>query len=403
MSEDARADGVSRQYDRWQYPPPVTDLDAWTTNHWDWFDPFWAHRLLWPDREYRPDLDILIAGCGTFQAAVYAYTNRAAKVVAIDVSRTALDHQQFLKDKHQLHNLELHRLAIEEVAALDRDFDLIVSTGVLHHLADPLTGLTALGRCLRPDGALGVMLYASYGRIGVEMLASVFRDLGLSQDEASVELVKEAVAALPADHPVHTYLKGARDLSTDGGLVDTFLHARQRSYTVEQCLELVAAAGLAFQGWLRNSPYYPHDALFGSAATQFQSALNRLPDTTLWSVMERLQPANATHFFLACRPERPRERYRIDFSSPTYLGYVPVLRTACLLSGDQIHLPGAKLTLTPAQLPFVQQVDGRRSIAEIIDGVAGAGRDDRAREFGRRLFESLWRLDFLAMGLAPGR
>lgn len=97
MSEDARADGVSRQYDRWQYPPPVTDLDAWTTNHWDWFDPFWAHRLLWPDREYRPDLDILIAGCGTFQAAVYAYTNRAAKVVAIDVSRTALDHQQFLR------------------------------------------------------------------------------------------------------------------------------------------------------------------------------------------------------------------------------------------------------------------------------------------------------------------
>ncbi|EUA38978.1 methyltransferase domain protein [Mycobacterium avium subsp. avium 2285 (R)] len=201
MSEDARADGVSRQYDRWQYPPPVTDLDAWTTNHWDWFDPFWAHRLLWPDRDYRPGLDILIAGCGTFQAAVYAYTNRAAKVVAIDVSRTALDHQQFLKDKHRLHNLELHRLAIEEVAALDRDFDLIVSTGVLHHLADPLTGLTALGRCLRPDGVLGVMLYASYGRIGVEMLASVFRDLGLSQDEASVELVKEAVAALPADHP----------------------------------------------------------------------------------------------------------------------------------------------------------------------------------------------------------
>lgn len=94
--------------------------------------------------------------------------------------------------------------------------------------------------------------------------------------------------------------------------------------------------------------------------------------------MERLQPANATHFFLACRPERPRERYAIDFSSPTYLGYVPGLRTACLLSGDQIHLPGAKLTLTPAQLPFVQQVDGRRSIAEIIDGVgAPAGMTGR--------------------------
>jgi SAM-dependent methyltransferase len=400
VSEDPRADGVSRQYDRWEYPPPVTDLDVWTKNHWDWFDPYWAHRVLWPNRAYKPDLDILIAGCGTFQAAVFAFMNRAAKVVAIDVSRSALDHQQYLKDKHQLANLELHLLPIEEVSALSRDFDLIVSTGVLHHLADPLTGLKALGERLRRDGALGVMLYAKYGRIGVEMLESAFHDLGLSQDDASVELVKEAVTALPPDHPVRPYLRGARDLLSDGALVDTFLHARQRSYTVEECLDLVGSAGLAFQGWLRNSPYYPHDASVAQTGT-FQAILSRLPETTLWSVMERLQPANATHFFLACRPERPKEDYAIDFSTASSFDYVPLLRTACLLSGDEIHLPGAKLKLTAAQLPFVQHVDGRRTIAEIIDSVAQGSREDGAhvREFGHQLFRSLWRLDFLSMAL----
>lgn len=400
MSEDPRADGVSRQYDRWEYPPPVTDLEAWTKNHWDWFDPFYAHRVLWPDRAYKSDLDILIAGCGTFQAAVFAFMNRAARVVAIDVSRSALDHQRYLKDKHQLTNLELHLLAIEEVSALSRDFDLIVSTGVLHHLADPLAGLSALGGCLRRDGALGVMLYAKYGRFGVELLESAFRDLGLSQDDASVQLVKEAVAALPPDHPVRPYLHGARDLMSDGALVDTFLHARQRSYTVEECLELVAAAGLTFQGWLRNSPYYPHDGLFAQTGP-FQSLLNRLPDATLWSVMERLQPANATHFFLACRPERPTRDYAIDFSTASSLDYAPLPRTACLLSGDEIHLPGAKLTLTAAQLPFVRRVDGRRTIREIVDAVAQGSREDgtRVREFGHQLFQSLWRLDFLAMAL----
>ncbi len=400
MYEDPRADGVARQYDRWEYPPPVTDLEAWTENHWDWFDPFWAHRVLWPDRAYKPDLDILIAGCGTFQAAVFAYMNRAARVVAIDVSRSALDHQQYLKDKHQLVNLELHLLAIEEVSALERDFDLIVSTGVLHHMADPLAGLKALGGCLRRDGALGVMLYAKYGRFGVELLESAFRDLGLSQDDASVQLVKEAVAALPADHPVRPYLQGARDLLSDGALVDTFLHARQRSYTVDECLDLVGAAGLAFQGWLRNAPYYPHDA-FVAPAGAFQSLLNGLPDTTLWSVMERLQPANATHFFVACRPERPTQDYAIDFSTASSLDYVPLPRTACLLSGDEIHLPGARLKLTPAQLPIVQQVDGRRSIREIIDSVTQGNREDetQVREFGHQLFQSLWRLDFLAMAL----
>jgi SAM-dependent methyltransferase len=403
VTDDPRGDSVSRQYDRWEYPPPVTDLAAWTKNHWDWFDPFWAHRVLWPDRGYRPDLDILIAGCGTFQAAVIAFMNRGAKVVAIDVSRHALKHEQYLKDKHGLDNLELRLLPIEEVSALGRDFDLIVSSGVLHHMADPLAGLKALGECLRRDGALGVMLYAKYGRIGVEVLESVFRDLGLSQDDASIQLVKQAVEMLPADHPARSYLKRAKDLLSDGAVVDTFLHSRQRSYTVEECLDLVSAAGLAFQGWFNKTPYYP-DGLV-APVSGFQSVLSRLPDIKLWSVMERLQTANATHFFLACRPERPKENYTIDFSARGALDYVPLTRTACLVSGDDILWPsGTKLKLNPAQRPFVQQVDGRRTIGEIIDDVAqrgdvGAEDADLVREFGRKLFQSLWRLDFLAMAL----
>ncbi|MCW2661062.1 MAG: SAM-dependent methyltransferase [Mycobacterium sp.] len=405
MPEDPRVDAVSRQYDRWEYPPPVTDVEAWTKNHWDWFDPFWAHRVLWPNREYKAGADILIAGCGTYQAAVIAFMNRAAKVVAIDVSRSALDHEQYLKDKHRLQNLELRLLPIEEVSALGSDFDLIVSSGVLHHMADPLVGLTALGECLRRDGALGVMLYAKYGRVGVEILESVFRDLGLSQDEASVQLVKDALAVLPGDHPVRGYLKVARDLLSDGALVDTFLHSRQRSYTVQQCLDLVSSAGLAFQGWFNKTPYYPHD-LF-APANAFTSVLNQLPDIELWSVMERLQTANATHFFLACRPDRPKEDYVIDFSTAGSFDYVPLPRTACLLSGDEIFLPGAKLKLDPAQLPFVQHVDGRRTIRDIIECVAQSGDvppDSAAdlQEFGRGLFRSLWRLDFLAMALNTG-
>ena len=107
-----------------------------------------------------------------------AFTNPAAKVVAVDISQPSLDHQQYLKDKHGLWNLELHLLPIEELPTLGFDFDLIVSTGVLHHLAKPQVGMETLAGCLRPDGAIAVMLYAKYGRIGVEVLESVFRAWG---------------------------------------------------------------------------------------------------------------------------------------------------------------------------------------------------------------------------------
>jgi len=156
--DDPRADVVSRHYERWRYPRSIPDLDGSSDSTWHWFDPSRFHRMLWPDREYKADLDIPIAGCGTNQAAVFAYNNPAARVVAIDISQPSLDHEQYLKDKHGLWNLELHLLPIEELPTLGLEFDLIVSTGVLHHLASPQAGMEALKGCLRKNGVIAVML-----------------------------------------------------------------------------------------------------------------------------------------------------------------------------------------------------------------------------------------------------
>ena len=255
-------------------------------------------------------------------------------MVAVDISQPSLDHQQYLKDKHGLHNLELHLLPIEELPTLGRDFDLVVSTGVLMVMADPLAGMKALGSCVRPDGAIGLMLYAKRGRIGVELLQSVFRDLGLHQDDASVQMVRETLSLLPPDHPVQSYRNMVPELQYDTAVVDTFLHGREHSHTVDDCIDLVTSAGLAFQGWFFNARYHPHE-LFAPPNTVFP-AINALPDRTLWSVTERLFTTNATHFFMACRPERPKESYAIDFSTPDCLDYVPLMRMRCGLSGTEI-------------------------------------------------------------------
>ncbi len=402
MTEDPRADIVSRQYERWTYPPPIHDLEAWLNGNWEWFDPSHAHRILWPGREYKPDLDILIAGCGTNQAAVFAYSNPDARVVAVDISQPSLDHQQYLKGKHGLWNLELHLLPIEELSTLGLDFDLVVSTGVLHHMADPLAGMKALAGCLRPDGVIGVMLYAKYGRLGIELLESVFRDLELRQDDASVQTVKEVISLLSPDHPVQPYLKIAQDLPSDAALVDTFLHGRQQSYTVDGCLDLIASAGLEFQGWLLKAPYYAHGLSVSSSG--FYPAVNALPTARVWSVMERIHTLNARHFFMACRPDRPKRSYTIDFSTADSLDYVPLLRMRCGLSGTEIFRPGWRMGLNPGQLPFVQNIDGRKTIREIAGSVARVGGSARTSvadlaKFGHKLFQALWCLDFVAMAL----
>ncbi len=400
---DPRADLVARQYEKWTYPEPIHNLETWLSNNWQLFDPSHAHRVLWPNRPYQPDMDILIAGCGTNQASVFAYTNRAAKVVAIDVSQPSLDHSRYLKDKYSLKNLELHLLPIEEVGKLDKQFDLIVSTGVLHHLEKPKVGMKALADCLRPDGVAAIMLYARYGRTGVELMQGIFRDLGLRQDEESLALVKEAVAALGPSHPLRSYMSIAPDLEFDAGLVDTFLHGRDRSYTVDDCLDLVKSGGLVFQDWFLKTSYYP--PTLTEPVNDFYNAVNALPREKLWSVMERVKTLNACHFFLACKPERPENSYQIDFGSSRALDYVPLLRLRCGISGDEIFRPGWRVRLDPTHPAFAQNIDGDRTIREIAERVALSGvlggTDQTALEYtALELFEDLWRLDFLAVDLS---
>jgi SAM-dependent methyltransferase len=403
LGTDPRNDVVARQYQQWLYPEPIGDLAEWSAGNFDWLDPVHAHPIYWPDREYNAEMDILVAGCGTNQAACFAFTNPSAKVVATDVSQPSLDHQQYLKDKHGLENLELHLLPIEDLAVLDLDFDLVVSTGVLHHMADPREGTAALAGCLRRDGAVSAMAYGRYGRIGVDLLASVFRELGLGQDDSSVKMVRDTIAVLPADHPVRSYLKFASDLRSDAGVVDTFLHGRQRSYSVEECLDLVTSSGLVLQEWFFKSGYYPHEGF--ALPDKLSSALNALPQIEAWSLMERLQSSTKCHFFVACRPDRPKENYSVDFSSTEALDYIPVMRVGCAVAGTAVVMPHGRIGLRADQLPFVQLVDGRRTIREIAERVAPEGSSQASvadlETFARNVFENFWQLDLLAMARIP--
>jgi SAM-dependent methyltransferase len=169
---------VSAFYESHPYPPPVDDLEAYRKN-WDDQRRRAESHLFWPTEPYRENRSILVAGCGTTQAAHYALRWPRAHVVGIDVSAKSIAFTQGLKRKHALANLEVCPLAVERVVELGQRFNHVVCTGVLHHLPDPDAGLRALRDVLEPTGALNMMVYAPYGRAGVYMLQDYCQRLGL--------------------------------------------------------------------------------------------------------------------------------------------------------------------------------------------------------------------------------
>ena len=117
------ADAVRTFHERHPYPAPLRDLDR----HRELYSNPGRRRalslLVWPTEEPQANREILVAGCGTSQAAIHALREPDARLTAIDISETSVRHTRDLQRKYGLRNLDLHRLAIEQVEELGHTFD----------------------------------------------------------------------------------------------------------------------------------------------------------------------------------------------------------------------------------------------------------------------------------------
>ena len=190
---DDVAASVKDFYERHPYPRPIDDLDNYQRRWQDQNRRRADFHLFWPDKPYTEARTILVAGCGTSQAAKHAARCPAARVIGIDFSATSVRHTEDLRRKYNLTNLDVHQLPIDRVGDLAMTFDEIICTGVLHHLPNPDAALRALRNVLDPDGAMHLMVYAPYGRAGIYMLQEFCRGLGI---QASNDEIRDLIVAL---------------------------------------------------------------------------------------------------------------------------------------------------------------------------------------------------------------
>lgn len=387
-------DPICEFYTNHPYPPPLPHLDRAVDL---WKDPN-VHRaewhLLWPYKEYRADFDVLVAGCGTWQSAKFALTHPSARIIGIDVSTTSLQHTEALKQKYDLANLELRQLPIESAAELNQQFDMIVCTGVLHHLVDPDEGLRSLATLLKPDGAMYLMLYAPYGRTGVHMIQEYCRRLGVGTSLQDVKDLTAVLRALPQHHPLISMFRGERAALDADTLVDALLNPRDRTYSVPQVYDFLERNDLQFGRWYWQAAYSPRCGAI--ADTPHGPKLAALPEREQFLEMELWRGLISNHDFVAYSGQANNEQLQVRFDDDRYLNYVPIRRawTTCIEERLPPNVSGALVNQTHTfddlflfidehQKRLYKAIDGQRTIGELLDHEKDAS---SARDF----FEKLW-------------
>lgn len=387
-------------YDRYPYPPPVDNLEKYQKQWQDQHRRRADYHLFWPSRPYKEDSSILIAGCGTSQAAKHALRWPRAQVTGIDCSATSIRNTEELKRKYNLKNLQVRQLAIEQVEDLRMTFDQIVCTGVLHHLADPDVGLSALGRVLKRDGAMHLMVYAPYGRAGIYMLQEFCKRIGIRATDGEIRDLIRALGALPPGHPLETLLKQAPDFRNEAALADALLHPQDRAYSVPQLFDFLENAGLTFGRWVRQAPYSLHCGVIAQIPQAARMAA--LPPAEKYAAIELFRGTIVRHSVIAYRGDGD-SLPKINFTSDAWADYVPIRMPDTVCVQDRLPQSAAAvlinqthtyrdlfLPVTTTEKRLLDTIDGIRSIGAIVEHTLNS--TDRRTNFNtaRTFFERLW-------------
>jgi SAM-dependent methyltransferase len=393
------SDLVHDFYERLPYPAPLESLDEHRALYSDPLRRRALFHRIWPSERPGGHQEILVAGCGTSQAARYALREPHARVTAIDISETSLRHTLDLQRKYSLDNLELHQLPLESVQDLGRSFDLIICTGVLHHLADPDLGLRALRDALSHKGALHLMVYAQYGRAGIYMLQEYCRKLHIGTSPKDLRELGAMLEALPRDHPIAGLL-GRKDFQRPEALADALLHPRDRAYTVPSLYAWLERCGMSFGRWIEQAPYLPQCGALANAG--HGERLSALSAPEQHAAAELFRGTMNQHSLIAFRSDSSMEAPAFEFTDERSQDHIPIRLPWALTIRERLPPGSVAVVLNPAHahhdlvLPvnaaqdrILGQIDGQRTLGEIISGLGSGEEAYRALQF----VEQLWWYD----------
>lgn len=249
--QDKNIQELSVQYNNYIYPKPCENIEEeWIKlNRYQICDPNYLWHKIWPEKKYlRKSLKILIAGCGSDQAAILAKCNPIHKFTGIDISKNSLAHHKKLIDKHNIENLDLICSDFRLVKFKEK-FDYIISSGVIHHLDDINTALSYFNDNLNNEGAIFLMIYGNQQSSSIENIKKVFKNLNFLHNHDSIDSIRKIINKLNNNHPAKIFSQLYTDINNDAGVVDTFMHPKENFFNIKDFIKILQKNNLIIKNF----------------------------------------------------------------------------------------------------------------------------------------------------------
>ncbi|MDI3337367.1 class I SAM-dependent methyltransferase [Defluviimonas aestuarii] len=380
-------DKVSEQYEAYPYPErnPADErkrLITGSPSH-----PLEMDHFLWGGkRDWSQPLRALVAGGGTGDAliqmaAVLTAAGRPYEITYLDLSRAS---RSIAEERAKVRGLT--GIRFETGSLLDATnygtFDYIDCCGVLHHLPEPQAGFDALARALAPEGGIGLMVYAPYGRSGVYPLQEAFGTMteGMSP-KVRLKTAKAVYEKLPDGHPFKRNPHLVDHEQSDAGFYDLLLHSQDRPYVIGDLIAALEAAGLAFVGAPQAGLYDP--ARFLPDGVTLPDGIDQAQRMAL---AERLDGTIKTHVIYAAPKDRVIPVPGKDMASVPHLKGVSGadLSREVARKGEITIARGSektRRTISRDVAPLLAGIDGRKPLSALA----------QAARLDPLAFNALWR------------
>ncbi len=224
--------------------------------------------------------EVLVAGCGTGSLPIEITRKlRGARVLGVDLSLSSLAYAKRKTPRELNGRLEFGQADILKLDTLDRRFDIVDASGVLHHMADPAAGLRTLMTLLRPGGFMHLGLYSEVARRTITAARGYLAEKGY---RATADDIRRARQDLVDSN--------LRDVARSGDFFatsecrDLLFHVQEHQLTIPQIKTLLIDNGLRFIGFAFDPMRARHYAAL------FAQAGRSAADLDAWHEFETRNP-----------------------------------------------------------------------------------------------------------------